>query len=439
MSKAFITAVVAIFLITVPALSQETADSLAGAGTLANCIRYALKHQPQFQQSQIDEEITERSIQSRLADWFPQLNLNVAVQHNPQLPVSVFQGTPIHLGQYNTSSGQLALTQTIFSRDALLASTTSSDARNHARQQTASSAIDLVAGVSKAYYAVLESREQIALLDEDIVRLTQSRKDAYLQYQSGVVDNIDYKRATIALNNSLAQRRQSDEDLKARIASLKQEMGYPPDRELAVVSDSTQMEREIAADTTQIADYENRIEYQLLQSQEQLQEDNLSYYEWAFLPSISFFASYALSYQNNALAPLYQQRYPSSSVGFQLTLPILTGARRYRDIQEARAELDRTEYDFANLRNSVNTEYQQALAAYKGSLNEYSVLKDNLALAKEVYNTISLQYRAGTKTYLDVITAETDLRSTQANYTAALYQVLSSKIDLQKALGELHY
>jgi len=66
-------------------------------------------------------------------------------------------------------------------------------------------------------------------------------------------------------------------------------------------------------------------------------------------------------------------------------------------------------------------------------------LKDNLLLAQEVYNTIQLQYKSGIKNYLEVITAETDLRSAQVNYTNALYQVLSAKIDLEQALGLISY
>ena len=56
-----------------------------------------------------------------------------------------------------------------------------------------------------------------------------------------------------------------------------------------------------------------------------------------------------------------------------------------------------------------------------------------------MYNTINLQYKAGVKTYLEVIVAESDLRTTQVNYLNALYEVLSSKLDVEKALGILTY
>ncbi len=79
------------------------------------------------------------------------------------------------------------------------------------------------------------------------------------------------------------------------------------------------------------------------------------------------------------------------------------------------------------------------MAAYKANLVTYQALKQNVELAKEVYEVIQLQYKSGVKNYLEVITAETDLRNARINYFNALYAVLSSKIDVQKALGQINY
>ena len=78
------------------------------------------------------------------------------------------------------------------------------------------------------------------------------------------------------------------------------------------------------------------------------------------------------------------------------------------------------------------------MANYKANLANCLAVKENVDLAKEVYNVIQLQYRSGVKTYLEVITAETDLRTAQLNYFDALYGVLSSKIDVEKSLGTIN-
>jgi len=88
---------------------------------------------------------------------------------------------------------------------------------------------------------------------------------------------------------------------------------------------------------------------------------------------------------------------------------------------------------------SVNSEYATALGYYKGSLTNLLAQKENVDLAREVYDVIQLQYKSGIKTYLEVITSETDLRLARINYYNALYQVLANKIDVQRALGQLNY
>jgi outer membrane protein len=419
--------------------SQLVSDSLLSRGTLQNCVRYALVRQPSMQQSRLDEEITERAIQGKLADWFPQLNFNFNVQHNPQLPVAIVQGSPVKQGLANSSNAQFSASQTLFNKDVLLASTSASDVRTFTSQRSSSIRIDVVMNVSKAYYAVLVTQKQIELLDEAIVRLEQSLKDATTKYQGGIVDKTDYMRATISLNNAKADRKQAGELLQVRYASLKEQMGYPTEGALQLDSDSTQMEQEALLDTLQTLRYENRIEYQLLQTQIRLQEDNLDYSLWSFLPSISAYGGYTLNYQNGLFGPLYNQSYPSSFVGIQVSFPIFQGGKRLQQIRQARLQLNRSDYDLVSLKSSIATQYTLAIANYRSSLNSYRVLTDNLDLAQDVYRTIQLQYKAGTRSYLEFISAETDLRSAQFNQTNSLYQVLISKLDVQKALGTVQY
>jgi len=419
--------------------TRTASDSVLARGTLDACIHFALAHQPAIRQALIDEAITERSISSRLADWYPQLNFGFNVQHDPQVPVSVVQGSPVNVSLQNTSGGELSLSQTLFNRDVLLASSTAGEVRRESSEQTISAKIDVVVNVSKAYYAVLATLEQNDLLDEDIVRLQQSLTDAYNQYKSGVVDKTDYQRATIALNNARAAKLQNEELLKARYASLKNQMGYPIASGLALEYNVDAMEREAMLDTTQSLLPENRIEYQLLMTQRNLEEANLDYQEWSFLPAVTAYGAYNLSYQDNVFSQLYGKNYPNSNLGLQLSFPIFQGGKRLQNVAAAKLELERSDYDLVAVDNEVHAEYANAMASYKSNWNNYRVLKENLALAKDVYQTIQLQYKAGTRTYLDVITAETDLRTAQANETDALYEVLTSKLDVEKSLGTIHY
>ncbi len=421
------------------ARSQSKPDSALRDATLAGCVQYALTHQPVLQQSLLDEAIVEKQIQTKLAEWYPQLNLNYNLQHNFELPVSYFSGGYVRNGTFNASNIGLNVTQNIFNKEVLLASRTAEDIRKQAKQNTSFNKIDVAVNVSKAFYDVLLTQQQVAVLMEAITRLERSLKDAVSQYKSGVADKTDYKRATIALNNAKAQRKQSFDLIVAKLSYLKQLMGLPETSALLLQYDTAYMEKDALTDTTLSVQYENRIEYNLLQTQQRLQQASIKYYKSGYVPSIAAFGNYNLAYLNNDFAKTYNQGFGNSNIGIQLAMPIFQGNKRVYLIRQAELQSKRVDWDMVLLKNRVNTQYTQALAIYKGNLYNYYSLKENVVLADDVYKTLNLQYTSGIRTYLDVIIAESDLRTAQLNFYNALYQLLQSKLDVQKALGTIQY
>ena len=418
---------------------SKQVDTLLKEVTLKSAVEYAIRRQPVVQQSLIDEEITETRIKTKLADWYPQVNFNYNVQHNFLLQKSLIAGNLVTLGQDNTSAGQFTGSQYIFNRDLLLARRTRADVRLQAKQATASNKIDLVVNVSKAYYDILSTSQQIKVATENITRIERSLKDAYNQYTAGLTDKTDYKRATITLNNTRATLRSNEELLKAKKEYLKALMNYPEPDSLNIVYDTLQMEQEISLDTALVPDYRSRIEYQILETQGRLLQANIKYNKWAYLPVVSANGAYNLNFQNNNFGKLYNTNYPNSYAALTLGFPIFQGGKRKLNIHEAQLELKRNDWGIINLKNQVNSGYAQALASYKSNLANYIALKENVGLAREVYDVIQLQYRSGIKTYLEVITSETDLRTAQINYYTAIYQLLASKLDVQKAAGQIVY
>jgi outer membrane protein TolC len=418
---------------------QPAKDSLLKEATLPNVIAYAISHQPVVQQSLIDEKITESNIKSKLADWYPQVHFNYNLQRNFQVPTSIIGGNPIRLGVSNTSNLQFTATQNIFNRDAVLALHSKDDVRTQSRQSTSATKIEVAATVAKAFYDAISTEQQIKLAEENIVRLQKSLDNAYQQYKAGLVDKTDYKRATITLNNTKAQKQNNEALLKAKLENLKSLIGYPISASLDIVYDSLQMENEIFLDTLQVADASKRIEYQLLQTQKKLQQAYVKYNKWAYLPDVSANGAYNANYLSNQFGKLYSSNYPSSYASITLSFPIFQGGKRKYDTQAAEWEVKRTDWSIADLQNKVNAQYANALAGYKSNLISYLAQKENVNLAKEVYDVINLQYQSGVKTYIEVIVAETELRASQILYYNNLYQVLSSKIDVQQALGQIVY
>jgi outer membrane protein len=414
-------------------------DSVLQVATLDKVVEYALAHQPAVQQAQIDEEITRKIIKGKLADWYPQINFAYNYQRFIDLQSSIIGGNLIRFGVNNTSSAQFTATQNIFNRDVLLASNTASKVKIQAAQQTSRSKIDVVVNVTKAFYDFLATSQQIKVSEESIVRLQQSQKDAKSRYAAGVTDKTDFKRATILLGNARASLKSNVELLRYKEAYLKTLMGYPQDQRLPVQYDTLLMENEVALDTLQQLNFSEHIDYKILYTQRELQDANVKYSYWAFLPTVSAFGAYNLNYQNDELGELYSTRYPYSYIGATVAFPIFQGGKRTAKVAEQRWVRKRVDVALDNLGQNLSTEYTRALSSYKSNLATYQAQKENVALAEEVYSIIQLQYQNGVRAYLDVTIAETDLQTTRINYFNALYQVLASKMDVQRALGQITF
>jgi outer membrane protein TolC len=441
-SKKFVKLSFIILGLIIPLISWSQTivkDSLLQKVTLSEAIQYALKRQPTIQQVYLDEKITESTIKSKLADWYPQINFNYNLQHNFIVQTAIIGGNPVQLGVNNTSSAQFTASQNIFNRDALLASSTKGDVLLQSKQITTNNKINLAVNVSKAFYNVLSTTQQIKISNSNIKRLERSVKDAYNQYEAGITDKIDYKRATITLNNTKANQKSNEVVLKARLEFLKSLMNYPENEKLNIVYDSLQLENEIFIDSTQNLNISNRIEFTQLQTQKKLLEASVRYNKWSFLPSVSANGAYNFNFQNNNFVDLYNRNFPNSYAGITLGLPIFQGGKRRDNINIAQFRLRRNELDLEVFKNDVNSEYQLALSTYQSNFANYLALKENTGLAKEVYDVVNLQYRSGIKTYLEVIVSETDLRTAEINYFNAVYQLLINKVDVEKALGQIKY
>jgi outer membrane protein TolC len=426
-------------LVPLLAIGQSTTDSLLQSATLDNVVHYALDHQPAVQQAQADEQIANKIIKGKLADWYPQISFAYNYQHFFDIQTAIFAGEARKLGVSNTSSTQFTATQNIFNRDALLASSTASKVRFAARQNTSRNKIDVVVDVTKAFYDVLATSQQVKVSEQSITRLERSLDNAMSRYNAGIADKTDYKRATILLGNAKAERKSNSEALIAKKQYLKTLMGYPLEHNLPIQYDTLKMESEVSLDTLESLNYTENIDYQILYTQRELQNANVKYSYWAFLPSLNAFGAYILNFQNENVANLYDQRFPYSYLGATLTIPVFQGGKRTARIQEEKWRRKRIDWGLTDLKNNLGAEYSRALASYKSNLILYQTQKENVMLAEEVYEVIQLQYQNGIRQYLDVTVAESDLRTTRINYYNSLYMVLASKMDVQRVLGQINY
>lgn len=427
-----------ILLMSKAAYSQEEITVPQGVLTLDQVIEFALVQSPIIRQAQIDQEIGDRDIKSNLADWYPQITASAAGAYNIKLQQQIIGDQLITFGQKYNSNVLLQADQTLFNRDQLFASKSSKYYRQQLFQVTENAKINTVVDVSKAFYSILLSEEELNILDQNLDRLEKQYKDAYSRFEAGLVDKTDYQRASIALTNVKSDRNRVANSFDAKYDYLKQLMGYPDSLDFTIDFDLQGAAGKIGEDTSDPLMLENRVEYRLLKTQQTLNEIQTSYEKWNYLPELSAFYRYNWNYFNNNFSDLYRAAFPVSSVGVNLAIPIFQGGKRIHRVKAAELQVDRGNIEIENLSNQIQTEYSKALADYNSSVYEWQLIRENMVMAEEVYDIIKMQYNEGIKAYVELVVAETDLQTAQINHINAFYQVLEDKLDLEKALGTIN-
>ena len=228
----------------IPVVVKDSTGTGAESLTLRQCIDYAMQHQPGINKALINVDVAKTTNAISLSGWLPQVNAQGTLNQFIQTSSSGSSGAISSSGSSvnrNTFIPGVSVSQAIFSPSLLYAARSANLYIKQAQQVTDSTKIFLVAAVSKSFYNVLLTLEQINVLKEDTARLGKSVRDAYHQYKGGIVDETDYEEATITLNNSMAQLKQANENVIPQYAALKQLMGYPPQQQFNVGFDTTEM------------------------------------------------------------------------------------------------------------------------------------------------------------------------------------------------------
>lgn len=434
-------------LFSVISAKAQLTDSITNF-SLKEAIDYAQKHQSAILNASIDEEIAKNTVKQTIGIGLPQLNGNVNFQDFLKIPTNLLPGEffgkpgtqiPVQFGvQYQSSYG-LELNQLLFDGSYLVGLQASKTYKELSNKNLKRSRIETAVGVTKAYYSVLVSNEQLSLLDANIDRLKKSLNDTKALFANGFVEKIDVDRLTVLNNNLETERGNVIRLLELNMNLLKFQMGMNIQLKLVLKDsiESLQVAEFLAVKDT--SSYQNRIEYSLLETQKKLNELDLKRYKSLFLPSLSAFGSTSRSFQSNDFLSLIDRSFPATIIGFRLSVPLLSGGVKTYQVRNAKLEVLKTQNNLINLRNGINLEVEQAQTVYLNGLKSLENQKRNMELAKEVLRVTKIKYEQGVGSSIEVTTAETSLKESQNNYINALYDLLINKVNVDRALGKISY
>jgi outer membrane protein TolC len=431
-------------------LTSLTAN--AQSFSLKQAVDYAITHQVQVKNSQIDLQNASAKINEIKAMGLPQVNGSLALTNNIVLqrafiPAKIFNPAAAEgeliaakFGVDNSGFASVGLSQLVFDGSYLLGLKATSVYKDLAVKSVTQSKQQVAENVTKAYYGILVNEKRMGLLSLNLARLDTLLKETRELNKQGFVEKIDVQRLDVQANNLRTELDNVNRLQELSYSLLKFQMGYPIEEPIKVTESLEKIE--LATFNTNTAgefSYANRIEYSILQTQENLAELDLKSIKAGYLPRLVLNANYGYNAGANAFGDLVSKPwFDNAAVTVALQIPIFDGfSKKYKAVQSAN-NLQKVRQSYGLLKSSIDLQRSQASITMKNALESMREQKANLDLANEISRVTRVKYQQGVGSNLEVLNAESSIKESQANYFTALYNALIAKVEVEKANGTLY-
>jgi outer membrane protein TolC len=264
-------------------------------------------------------------------------------------------------------------------------------------------------------------------------------RETKIMNESGFVELLDVNRIEVQINNLRTERQKVQNLIELSYALLKYQMTLPLDQKISLTDNINDVDIEKLRNVDGDVNYNNRIEFSLLDTQEKLAGLDIRNTRSGYLPSVSASLGYGHNNGRNSFADLFStQWFNNSLLSLNVNIPIFDGFTKRYQIEQKKIALDKVKNGQTLLKQSIDFETRQADITIKNAFATLETQKRNQDLAQEIVRVSKIKYKEGVGSNIEVINAESSYKEAQTNYFAALYDLLIAKVDLTKARGELY-
>jgi outer membrane protein TolC len=432
--------------------------------TLQQCIDYALKNSLQVKNAALTVEIDKAKVNEIKADGLPQItggfdysnNLKIQTSFLPDFISPSVYGVLIQQGlinpsdaptSYATFPAQFGVKQTgrfdvmakqlLFDGTFFLGLKAAKTYTQLSEKQLNQTKIDIITNITKAYYAVLINQERLNLSLANIVRTDSLLRQTRAMYEQGFVEKIDVDRLEVNFNNAKTLQQTLAKLVELSQTILKFQMNVDLKQDIRLAESLQTSKAEGFASMKAEADASKRIEYSILETQRELANLDVRRWTSGYFPKVYLNGSFGYTAGAERIGDWRWFNY--QVIGFNIDIPIFDGLRKNAQIQQAKLKVKQVENAQLLLKQQIAMEQKQAEITLSNAFNELESQSKNMNLAMEILRVTKIKYQEGVGSMLEIVEADAAYRQAENNYYNALYEAIISKIELDKASGNIGF
>ncbi len=435
--------------------------------TVKEAVDLAFKNLIEVKNAQLDYQIQQAKNKEIAGQALPQVTGNVGMQHYLKLPSILFPDatssaiysilkdegvsgtsgpiTNVPAPTFRQVSFQqpwnlgigASLTQLLFQPDVFVGLQARKTALEYSQATIEQVKERVKDSAYKRYYAILVAEKQAFFLAEGVKRLEKLYHDDSIMFKNGFAERLDLEKVQVQINNLRTTQSLVQNAVQLSYSALKFSIGISQ-RDTVVLKEKLTTEALKDGLLDESFTYENRPEIRTLDVVKRLQQLDLKRHKLGYLPTVSLSGNYSVNAQGQKFVTNSSTTWINSSfIGLNVAVPIFDGFQRKHKIHQTQLNLQKVENNIINVKQAIDFEQNITWESLKTALANLDLSERNVALAEKVYNTTKLKFEQGLGSSFEVLQADADWQTAQANYFNTLYNAITTKISYQYSLGKL--
>lgn len=301
--------------------------------------------------------------------------------------------------------------------------------------------INTLAQATTSYYAVVQQKQQLKAIEEQLEINQERVKLATTKLEIGTATKPDVLQSKVDYNAQKAAQLNQLTILTAFKNELNLLLNQPAGFEFEV-EDSIPFSTTISLKELQEKLEENSIPLQMTQKNKAIANLNLKELKAERWPQVNFNSTYNFTQLDNKAVvnpfqPLFS-RNKGLNYGFTATIPLSNNLTLRKNIAQTQLEIKRQALVFENQRNQLNLAVVQAYNQYQSSIQLLHLEEENIQLARENVRIVLEVYRLNATTIIQLKEAQKSLQDAYTRLIHARYQTKVAETELLRLKGELH-
>ena len=304
-------------------------------------------------------------------------------------------------------------------------------------EQARESRLGTVASVKQAYYAVLMAKASYDVYNAVFENAVQNCKLTEMRYNAKKASDMDLARAQSSLAAAIPNVYNAENAIYLALWQLKAVMGVDLDMAVDVKGSLEDYAAQMFYDINEgsEASLDRNSQMRQLATQAEMLAKQIRMQQYAYLPTLSMQLSYNYYTQSDKFNLSQWKWLPSSTLVFNLSIPIFSGGQRYHAIKQTRVQADELELQRQNAERQLRIGIRQSLSTMETSMKTYDASKEALRSAEKAYDIAAKSYQVGKSTLTDLNNTELTLTQTRLQVAQAVYSFVVAKAGLEQTLG----